>query len=270
MDSIFHDETKRLQQQVNLNIKEQTHLLNRMFTYFGNPQKQSELLYDMGKMGLSICGGAITSVFSNAAINDLDFYLEDKVDLARAVKFFEVLGFVQVFTTDTALSFQRQVPGSRRLYKIQLITYFTGKPDEIFNSFDFTICCGAYSFADEQFKLHPRFLPDLAKRKLVYMGGSRFPICALYRTVKYQKCGYELPGSTAMHLGLAISRLDIKTYADLQAQLRGIDTLYLYKFLEMKPDETPFDYAEFITEAFERLDGRPAAAEIEDDNEDFQ
>ena len=263
----IESETLRLQQQINMNIKERTQLLNRMFTYFGNPGKQSELLYDMGKMGLNICGGAITSVFSNAPINDLDFYLEDLADLPRAIKFFEVLGFEQTFTTDTALSFQRQGNG-RRLYKIQLITYFVGKPDEIFGSFDFTICCGAYSFRDEQFNLHPRFLPDLAKRKLVYMGGSRFPICALYRTVKYQKRGYSLPGSTAMHLGLAISRLDILTYADLKAQLRGIDTLYLFKFLEMKPNDMPFDYADFVAEAFERIDGMPGEAEKEDEFDD--
>jgi hypothetical protein len=242
--------------------KEEQQLLKAFERYLGKPLDLLSAT-DLSTMRAQICGGAITSVFSNAAINDFDIYMESEIDCPRMAEFLKSYGFRQVFITHNAISFLR-VERNRK-YRIQLIRAFTGAPLEVFNTFDFTVCCGAYSFSDREFTLHERFLPDLAKRRLVYLGGSRYPICAMYRSLKYQKRGFILPGSTVMHLGLAISRLEITTYKELKEHLRGIDTMFLTDFLSSKSDEVPFEYGEFIAEAFERLDGTQALAETEDE-----
>lgn len=247
--------------------KEQTVLLSIIQRFFGQQYDFTAFersLVDMGKMGLNLCGGSITSVFSNTAVKDLDFYTTDLADVPRACAFFHSLGFGEIIRTDTAISFCRT--HGQRKYRVQLITAFHGTPDEVFKSFDFTVCCGAYSFSNEGFTLHHRFLPDIGKRKLVYLGGSRYPICAIYRTVKYQARGYALPGSTAMHLGLAAAKLEIKTYAELKAQIRGIDTMFLGNYLNSLPDEGLVDYHGFIERAFLHLDGiSPAEAADEEE-----
>jgi hypothetical protein len=155
---------------------------------------------------------------------------------------------------------------------IQLITRFHGDAASVFSSYDFTITCGAFEFAREgnvdhlannyfaiceaaQFTLGPRFLQDLAKRQLVYIGGSQFPICALHRTLKYQQRGFSITGGTLMHIALSILQLDIKTYAELKAQLFGIDTMFLQNLLKQDEfaAELPVNYGTFVAAIFERL-----------------
>ena len=234
--------------------------MNRLVSIFGvnGAALGLPLLYNildkLAEFRVNLIGGAITSVFSNQAIKDLDFYLEDPSKLTDFTDY--LVGHQQCSlhcTTETALTFKRRV--DNRMYTIQVITGFTGTTDQIFNTFDFTICAGAYNFSKGDFELHPRFLPDIAKRTLVYMGGSRYPICALYRIAKYQERGYKCPGSTIMHLALATNALQINTYAELKKQLRGIDTLFLQGYLEtMTETNVPFDYAEAIADIFKYLD----------------
>jgi hypothetical protein len=172
-----------------------------------------------------LAGGAITSVFTSNKVNDLDFYLRDLSYKDEFVKGLKEAGFELIFTTENALTFKRKV--LNRVYTIQLVTRFTGEPLDIFKTFDFTIVCGAYSFKDNEFTLGDNFLIDLAQRKLVYTGGSSFPICAMYRTKKYVDRGFNLPGGTVIHIALHINKLEINTYKELKEQLQGIDTLFL-------------------------------------------
>jgi hypothetical protein len=146
-------------------------------------------------------------------------------------------------------------------FTIQLIRAFHGPIETIFSSFDFTITQGGYDFERGRFILGDRFLPDIARRKLIYLGGSRYPICAMYRTKKYQKRGYDVPGATIMHIALCIVQLQLNNYADLKKQLMGIDTLYLQDLFEKRDLSTPIDYGEFINRAFEAIDGVAYQAE---------
>ena len=248
--------------------KEEQALLNRLVAFFDVNRCQpgssnhfvgwarlTHILGVFAELKVNLIGGAITSVFSNQPIKDLDLYLEDPSKLDEFIKFLKSpdMRFQEHCVTDTAITMK--VPIGSRVYTIQVVTAFTGTTDQIFNTFDFTICAGAYNFSKGDFELHPRFLPDIAKRTLVYMGGSRYPICALYRIAKYQERGYKCPGSTIMHLALATNALQINTYAELKKQLRGIDTLFLQGYLEtMTETNVPFDYAEAIADIFKYLD----------------
>ena len=151
---------------------------------------------------------------------------------------------------------------------MQLITRFTGEAEDIFQWFDFTVTHGAYDFEKEGFVFGDRFFMDVSKRRLVYSGASKYPICAMYRTKKYVARGYELPGSTIMHIALSIVQLQIENYQQLKEQLMGIDTVYLQKLLEAKQPDAPVDYGEFIYEAFQTIDRITGATQAEADEDE--
>lgn len=235
--------------------------INSDDTWQGQLRRQAsiiELCKEMGQLGLMLAGGAVNSIFTNGTINDLDFYMRrnDDVSVLACETFFRK-HFPEVpYKTENALSFARNGVG-RKVWRAQLITRFIGTPEFVLDSFDFTITQGLFDFENDSFVLGERFLPDIAKRRLVYCGKSHFPICAMYRTLKYQARGYTLPGSTVMHIALSIVRLDIKTYKDLKYQLMGIDTMYLQGLLNgpKYADNLPVDYGQFLVDAFTTFDG---------------
>jgi hypothetical protein len=216
----------------------------------------TNVLDELDRLGVMLCGGAINSIFSGNPVNDLDFYVRESKDIPE-VKMLLLKWFPEVAHRSlNATTYKRKAEGSRKKYTVQIIERFTGPPDTIFDWFDFTITHGCYCFASREFRFGFRFFPDLAAKRLVYSGNSKYPICAMYRTKKYQDRGYSLSGATIMHIALSIVQLDIRTYHDLKQQLMGIDTMYLQNLLDSKEPENPVDYGEFIEEAFQRLDGR--------------
>jgi hypothetical protein len=173
----------------------------------------------METFGAFIAGGAVTSAFSDGRINDFDLFFPsgDKLDAAVASldQNEKTKGLVKL-VTDYAISFV--VDGHR----VQLIRVLTGTPQQIIDSFDFTICQGA--FDGERFILGADFLQHIAQRRLVFNIAAEYPICSLYRARKFITRGYRLSGIDAIKLGLRIHSIKIDTYADLRKQLMGIDT----------------------------------------------
>jgi hypothetical protein len=215
----------------------------------------SENLFSaLARLKVILCGGTISSIFSASTINDLDFYCKER-NTKEVIELFTKYFGPPVFTSTNAVSFARRSTRSRKIWRVQLITRFVGEPEEIFEWFDFTVTHGAYDFERKMFVFGDRFFADLSQRRLVYSGASLYPICAMYRTKKYQERGFKLSGATIMHIALSIIQLDIKTYGQLKEQLMGIDTMYLQDLLGKKPQDAPVDYGEFIAEAFKAIDG---------------
>jgi hypothetical protein len=224
------------------------------------PMEQNQLdilLHRMADCGLLLCGGAVLSAVTGDKVNDLDFYLKKPECLLIASILLEEYGFKMHLVTENAVTLKRKAEKSNRVYTVQIIKRFTGSPSSIFSTFDFTVTQCAFDFSSRQFSFGPRTLQDIARRKLVYLGGSRYPICAMYRTKKYGAKGYSVSGSTIMHIALSIVRLEITTYKQLKDQLMGIDTMFLQGLLAgiEYQDHLPVDYGKFLVDAFERIDG---------------
>lgn len=221
---------------------------------------------ELARLKVIVCGGTINSIFTELPINDLDFYMSDLSHATEIADFLKSYFPVDENVSLNAMTFKRQSANSRKKWTVQLITKFYGTPEEVFNWFDFTITHGAFDFEAGSFVFGSRFLADLSKRRLVYSGSSQYPICAMYRTNKYVKRGYTLPGSTIMHIALAIVQLKIETYGQLKEQLMGIDTMYLQGLLDKYDSSLPVNYGEFIDEAFKCIDdiGGLTDAEKED------
>jgi len=229
---------------------------------------------EMASLGIILAGGAITSVFSNLNINDLDFYCKysDSQSVNKVKAFFQGFCGNPSFESSNALTYKRRSTRSNHVYNIQFITRFHGSPEQIMDWFDFTITQGSYDFFNNDFVLGDRFLQDIARRKLIFLGKSMFPICAMYRTKKYQAKGYTMPGSTVMHIALCIVRLKIETYKQLKEQLMGIDTSYLQNLFDAPHmqskfgESLPYDYGTFIKEAFDSIDGFAHEDDVDEEN----
>lgn len=200
-----------------------------------------------GEFGLLLAGGTINSIYSGRLVNDLDFYMKDLDKKSEIVAYFtEVFGEPK-YESDNAITFWRK--SGKKKYEVQLITRFSGTPQEILNTFDFTIVQGCYDFSEKKFVLSENFLIDIASRTLRYTTSSHYPICAFIRTKKYQDRGYHLTNSCRLAISLAINQLDLSTYRNLRDQLIGIDTCFLKGFLETLDDDkelTDQERMEFI------------------------
>lgn len=203
-----------------------------------------------GNLNFYVAGGAITSVFTGAKVNDLDIYFPSHSD---EDVFRDLLltgkekddNFKQVCKTDNATTIVRY-EAKHRKYVVQLISrFYFEKPEDCIKSFDFSIVQGAYDFKNKKIVLGPYFISDNLKRVLRYTNTSKYPICALYRTKKYVARGYKLPGTTMVAIALAINALSIRSFADLKDQLMGIDTqaftLILKDFEKNHSEELKFE-----------------------------
>jgi hypothetical protein len=246
--------------------KQENKLIETVYKFFGMDCKREDgrmslqeehdrirLLEKLSELDLIICGGAITSLFSGQRINDLDFYCRD------ISKYEETCIFINLYFKEfLGQSINAKTMRREDKYIAQVIKAFHGSPEEIFSTFDFTITTGAYEFKTRKFVFGEHFLEDIAARRLVYLGGSRYPICAMYRTKKFQKRGYELPGSTIMHIAVSIMQLEVETYKELKDQLMGIDTLYLQRLFDIAPFKYLSSKANmtlFMEQVFNSVDG---------------
>lgn len=176
-----------------------------------------------------IAGGAITSVFSGAAIRDYDVYCKTSVGVGV------IMGYLYkdmyernndtsfIIETDCAVTYKR----NGATYQIIKMSEMIGEPENVIKKFDFTICQGAYDFEFNDFIMSLNFLKHLAQRRLVFNVDSGYPICALFRARKFMRRGFKLPGVEALKIGLRIEKLHMQTLGDLRKQMMGIDTLFM-------------------------------------------
>jgi hypothetical protein len=194
-----------------------------------------------------IAGGAITSVYSGAAIKDYDIYSRSVGNCSTLMQFFmskcnyhpdqpnKVLS-----ETDCAVTYRYK----DRTYQVIKMVEMMGEVRDVLEKFDFTICMGAYDFHGEGMLLHPDFLRHIAQRRLVFNINSGYPICALFRTRKFMARGYKMSGVEALKIGLRIEKLGMTTMADLRKQMMGIDTMFLRELTDAlnKPEEAEKKY----------------------------
>lgn len=178
--------------------------------------------------GAVVAGGAVSSIFTSRKVNDLDIYVDQFASGPVRAAMNEMISSSlcnakMTFQTNRAISYN--IEGAN----VQLITKYSA--DECLDKFDFTVTQGLYKLSTQEFEMRPRFLADNAQRRLVYTGGSEYPICALFRTKKYQARGYTLSGGEMVKIAFAINKLNLNNMTTLKDQLMGIDTVYLNTIL---------------------------------------
>lgn len=186
-----------------------------------------------------IAGGMITSLFTRRDINDVDIYFKRKSDLANLL-YGEVNGSWIISHTDKAFSFKCGGKTVQAIY----FRYFNNAY-EIFETFDFTVCMGAYDFETEQFILHEDFLKHNSQRMLKFNSKTAYPLISALRVEKYKNKGYYISKLEFIRILLTILDSKISSYDELKQQMGGMYGENYDKIIEPKLGET-FDISTII------------------------
>jgi hypothetical protein len=163
-----------------------------------------------------VAGGAITSIFTNKEINDIDIYFRSKQDLSDFL-YNEMRSNWVIAHTDKAFLFKHNGKKLQAIY----FRYFETAND-IFNTFDYTVCMGAYDFKSEEFILHEDFLRHNASKILKFNSNTSYPIVSALRISKYLNKGYYISKPEYLRVMLTIANTHITTYEELKAQMGGM------------------------------------------------
>lgn len=175
-----------------------------------------------------LAGGAITSLFTGKEVNDLDLYVTTKEALGRILSEayghsdMDYLGMYELhvkFATERSILMKE----SRKEIPLQLIHYKVHENVEsIFNSFDFTVCMGAFDFATEEFVFHKDFFLDNSRRRLSFNKNTDFPVVSLLRTNKYKTKGYDISKSELLRVAFTIANKDYNSWEDVISECQGM------------------------------------------------
>lgn len=173
-----------------------------------------------------LAGGAITSLFCNREINDWDIYFRSKWSAGRvALDAYEDNEFLSshelLFNSLTGKSLM--CTSTETQASIQLITFQYFKDvASLFNTFDFTVCMGAYDFETETFILHPDFMMHNSQRFLKYNPKTAYPMISALRVQKYVDKGYTISKLEMMRILATISQIKIDSWGDAEEHLGGM------------------------------------------------
>jgi len=152
------------------------------------------------KGNIFVGGGYLRSIIANEIINDVDVFVKTKKE-AELLSYKLCSDKKDVLKTDNAYTIKGKMV-------IQIIhRWLFEKPEDVINSFDFTICCAViYYYENFDSFCDDRFYIDLSAKRLVYKcpvrnedaGGS------MLRVLKYYQKGYRIPLNS---LGNVVARL---------------------------------------------------------------
>jgi len=204
---------------------------NKLYAYLG------DLVDSLKKHQVIIAGGTITSLFTGTEINDIDLYFRNE---ESAIAFIEEHWedkelWVTCLTKKSVLLIKGKEPN---IMKVQMIHFkYFERPEEIFNSFDFTVCMGAFDFADEQFHLHDDFMKHNSQRILKFNPNTDFPIVSLLRVHKYSTKKYTISKPEMVRIILKCATLDIDTIDKLKDHLGGMYGINYDKIINLEEGE---------------------------------
>jgi hypothetical protein len=207
-----------------------------------------DLLKILKENNTYILGGALTSIFTNNKINDIDLYFKDIEAIEKVNKYINDEIILKnkkgelLFKSDNAITYK--IEG----HIIQLIIKVIGKIYDIMDQFDYTICLAGYDISSDTFEFPQEFLLHNSQKKLVFTNNTKYPICSMFRLNKYINRGYKITGIEMIKIALAINNLNLENYIDLKEQLEGIDTFMLQDLTKefLDKQDVEYNYQRFL------------------------
>lgn len=200
---------------------------NKLYAYLGE-----DLIEALKRNEAIIAGGTITSLFNNKEINDVDIYFRSN---KKACSFLEECWNSNVYVTSHT---KKATLFIKKGLKLQMIHFkFFSDAESIFNTFDFTVCMGAFDFKNEAFTLHEDFLKHNSQRILKFNSQTAFPIVSLLRVQKYTDKEYTISKPEFIRIVLTCMDLTINTYEELKDQMGGMYGINYDKLFEDEKEE---------------------------------
>jgi hypothetical protein len=184
-----------------------------------------------------IAGGAITSVFCNRDVNDLDIYLRREDDFFKLItELYSESNFTLIGANMTNRSILFRDKETKQ--DVQLIVYkFFPTVEDIFNDYDFTVNMGALSTSDDEFHFHADFFKHNSQRYLQFHTGTTYPLISALRVQKYKDKGYTISKAQLLRVLLTISKLEINSWDDIKDHCGGF---YGLNMDEVFPEDKEF------------------------------
>lgn len=189
-----------------------------------------------------IAGGTVRSLVCNESIKDIDIYFRSPESALATVNALKGLATI-VHVSNKSITFYRNAGRNSNQLKedtliIQCIffNYFTTSLD-IFKSFDFSCCMGAFDFKNESFEFDDQFFTDNCSKTLSVNSKTTFPIMSVFRVEKYREYGYKIAKTELLKLLFSISSLKLESWDDIKAHVGGMYGTKIEKIFNV---EVPF------------------------------
>lgn len=189
-----------------------------------------------------VAGGAITSLFCNRDINDVDVYFKSEESLVRLLACFfgkeeYWMTEVDAFSVHVHGLTQRSVMIGKEdnIHQLMWFKYFDSA-ESIFDSFDFTVCMGAFDFETEEFIFHKDFFKHNSQRYLKFNTGTDFPIMSLLRVDKYRQKGYEISKQEMLRVIFQCTQTPINSWQEAKEHIGGMYGYNMDKTFDQNKD----------------------------------
>lgn len=113
---------------------------------------------------------------------------------------------------------------------IQIITRFSGEPEQIIKNFDYAHTLNYYDIKSRELVLNKKALVSIMTKNLIYTG-SLFPLCSLFRMRKFMDRGYSINTGQILKMVMQLNYLDLNDTSVLEEQLIGVDSAYMEMFI---------------------------------------
>lgn len=185
---------------------------NKLHAYLGE-----ELVRRMRDYKAYVAGGTVTSLFCNREINDVDVYFKNEKD---------AIGFLANLMENGAWVVSHTKKATQLMYdekNVQIIHFdYYENIDRLFESFDYTVCMGAFDFERNEYNLHKDFLKHNSQRIMKFNRLTSYPIVSMLRVQKYLDKGYTISKPEFVRVVLTCMTLKIKSYEELKDHLGGL------------------------------------------------
>ena len=199
-----------------------------------------ELWVMFAELGCYVAGGSITSLFTKKEINDLDIYFPSKKSMVIALanifgcaedvdeelipedKFFDIPAYKLLCGQYTEKSIMFGNPYKKE-HPVQFIHFkYFDSPEAIFDTFDYTICMGAYDIKKDELVFHPSFMAHNSQRHLQFNTNTSYPLVSLFRVKKYEDKGYTISKAQLTRVILTCMQLELKSWEDVESHIGGM------------------------------------------------
>jgi hypothetical protein len=177
--------------------------------------------YIKGKGGF-IAGGIFKDLFHGNPYRDIDMFFKNDISFKMNM---EYLTNKRLFKLTYQNKNATGLKNDSKRINIDLVSRIFGSPEDILDSFDFTV--SKFCLYEENRKIkvlyHRSYFEDLTNKRLRFNHDTLQPISLLNRVLKYSKYGFKLEKKDFLFLVEQINKLDSKVIHE-----QSMDYFYAY------------------------------------------
>jgi hypothetical protein len=155
-----------------------------------------------------ICGGCFKNILTNTPYKDIDIFFRNETDYTFAIEqACKSSDYVYLYELQKGKAYLH-IP---TMMRVEFCANYFGSPQELIDSFDFTVCKYAY-YEDKdgnyKSKVHPAFKDHVFYKVVEIDNSIPNPSNALLRMIKYAQYGYHPTKNAIVKTLKELNKLD--------------------------------------------------------------